>query len=172
MKEKPDYEKYPISEEEMGKRYKNWTETLASQLVIMYQVGKEIGGEKFIERMKEEFHKIGQKAAKRWLSETGTKIEEFNTCLALAKVQDHVDDRYANFWDGYIEHTPNAFEKELKTCPVTKLMSREPEICELLVIESYKGMLSVLNPKFKTKGWSKLLPKGDSCCRLRAELEK
>ena len=63
MKEKPNYEKYPISEKEMGKRYKNWTESLARQMVILFRVGREIGGEKFIERLKEEYFKDGQKGA-------------------------------------------------------------------------------------------------------------
>jgi hypothetical protein len=156
----------------MCKRYKNWTETLAYQIVLMYRVGKEFGGDKFVERMKEEFFKIGRKSAERWLFETGVKPEECHDCLPLAKIQDHVDDRYANFWDGYVEHTPQAFEKEIKTCPITKPMSLEPDYCEILVSESYKGMLSALNPKFETEGRSKLLPKGDKCCRVRVTLKE
>lgn len=57
MKEIPDYEKYPASDEEMCKRYKNWTNTLAAQMVVMYRVGKEFGGDQFVEKMKEEFFK-------------------------------------------------------------------------------------------------------------------
>ncbi len=172
MKETPDYEKYPVSDVEMCQRYKNWTDTLAWQVVLMYKVGKEFGGEKFVERMKQEFFKIGQKATDRWLRETGIKREDCTDCLPLATIQDHVDDRYANFWDGYIEHTPKAFEKEITTCPIVKPISLEPDYCELLVAESYRGMLTSLNPKYKTDGWSKLLPKGDRCCRLRATLEE
>ena len=48
MAETPDYEKYPVSDEEMGIRYKNWTETLARQMVTLYRVGKEVGGAKFV----------------------------------------------------------------------------------------------------------------------------
>ncbi len=172
MKETPDYEKYPVSAEEMGPRYKNWTDTLARQLVIFYQVGKEVGGEKFVERLKEEFYKIGQKTAEGWLSMTQTSRDEFRDCMALPKLQDFIDDRYANFWNGYVEHTPKAFEKELYTCPVTKPMSREPGLCEILVAESFKGMLAALNPKFKTEGFTELLPKGHRCCRLRVILEE
>jgi hypothetical protein len=171
MKEKPHYEKYPVSDEEMGKRYKNWTKALARQMVILYRVGKEVGGKEFIERLKEEYYKDGQKGAEMWMALSGTKLEDFNDCTALPKVHDMIDDTFANYWDGYVEHTPQAFEKELKTCPVAKAWSKEPELCEILLGESLRGMASVLNPKFKTEGFSKLLTKGDKVCRFRVELE-
>lgn len=171
MKETPDYEKYPVSNEEMCKRFKNWTETLASQMVIMYRIGKKHGGGKFVAEIKEEFFRMGKEAARRWMAANGIQEGESLDCTTLAKIQDAIDDRYANFWDGYIECTPKAFEKEIKTCPITKAMSVDPEYCEVLVAESYKGLLAGLNPKFKTDGWLKLLPKGDACCRLRATLE-
>jgi hypothetical protein len=171
MKETPHYEKYPVSEEEMGKRYKNWTKALARQMVAMYRVGKEVGGKKFIERLKEEYYKDGQKGAEMWMALSGTNMEDFHDCTALPKVHDMIDDTFANYWDGYIEHTPQAFEKELKTCPVAKAWSKEPELCEVLLGESLRGMASVLNPKFKTDGFSKLLTKGDKVCRFRVELE-
>lgn len=171
MKETPEYEKYPVSDEEMGKRYKNWTKALARQMVILYQVGKEVGGKNFIERLKEEYYKNGQKGAEMWMAISGTKLEDFHDCTALPKVHDVIDDTFANYWDGYVEHTPQAFEKELKTCPVAKAWSKEPELCEILLGESLRGMASVLNPKFKTDGFSKLLTKGDKVCRFRVELE-
>ena len=171
MKETPDYENYPVSEEVMGKRYKNWTESLARQMVLLYRVGKEVGGEKFVERLKEEYYKEGQKGAKLWMSLTGTTKADFCDCMALPKVHDLIDDTFANYWDGYVEHTPKAFEKELKTCPITKQWSKEPEICEILLAESLRGMATELNPKFKTNGFSKLLTKGDKVCRFRVALE-
>jgi len=171
MKETPDYEKYPVSDEEMDKRYKNWTKALARQMVILYRVGKEVGGKEFIERLKEEYYKDGQKGADMWMALSDTKLEDFHDCMALPKVHDLIDDTFANYWDGYVEHTPQAFEKELKTCPVAKAWSKEPELCEILLGESLRGMASVLNPKFKTEGFSKLLTKGDKVCRFRVELE-
>jgi len=171
MKETPDYEKYPVSEEEMGKRYKNWTQSLAMQMVILYRVGKEVGGEKFVERLKEEYRKQGRKDAAGWMSLAGSKPEDFANCLGLPKVQDYVDDRFANFWNGYVENTPKAFEKELYTCPVTRPWSKAPDICELLLSEMLKGHFETLNPKFKTKGFTKLLVKGDKCCSFRVEME-
>jgi len=171
MKEKPDYEKYPISDEEMGKRYKNWTESLARQMVLVYNVGKEVGGEKFVERLKEEYYKQGYKSAEVWMARTGTNLEDFHDCRALSKVFDMIDDYFANFCDGYVEHTPKAFEKEIKTCPVTKPWSKEPELCELLWGESLRGIAAALNPKFKTSGFTKLLTKGDKCCRYRVSIK-
>ena len=171
-KEIPAYEQYPVSEEVMGKRYKNWTEGLARQMVMLYQVGKEVGGERFVERLKEEYYKSGQKGAYMWMSLTGTTKEDFKDCSNLPKVHDLIDDTFANYWDGYIEQTPKAFEKELTTCPVVRQWCKEPELCEILLAESLRGMATELNPKFKTSGFSKLLTKGDPVCRFRVEMEE
>ena len=48
MKEKPAYENYPVSEEKMGKRYKNRTQVLALHVVMAYETGKEVGGEEYV----------------------------------------------------------------------------------------------------------------------------
>ena len=106
-----------------------------------------------------------------WMSLTSTTKEDFKDYSNLPKVHDLIDDTFANYWDGYIEQTPKAFEEKLKTCPVAKPWSKEPELCEILLGESLKGLVTELNPKFKTAGFSKLLPKGDSVCRFRVELE-
>jgi hypothetical protein len=34
------------------------------------------------------------------------------------------------------------------------------------------GMMETLNPKFKAKGFSKLMTKGEKTCRFRVELKK
>ncbi len=172
MKETNEYEKYPISEEELGKRYKNWTESLARQMVTLYRIGKEVGGEKFVERLKEEYYKDGQKGAHLWMKLTGTTKEDFKDCTNLPRVHDLIDDTFANFWNGYVEQTPKAFEKELQICPVTNQWSKEPELCEVLLGESLRGMATELNPKFKTSGFTKLLTKGDKVCRFRVFLEE
>ena len=171
MKEVPEYEKYPVSEEEMGKRYKKLTESVARQVVLLYKVGKEVGGEKFVERMKEEYFKIGESLAGMIKKKSGAKEEDFKDCLiGLPKVCNYIDDANANFWDGYIENTPQAFEKELKTCPLARPWSEEPEICDILLTEFVRGVGNELNPKFKTSGFSKLLVKGDNVCRYRIEI--
>jgi hypothetical protein len=170
MEQAPDYEKYPVGEDVLGKKYKNWTESLARQMVVMYRIGKEVGGQKFVERMKEEYRKQGKKGAHMWMALAGCKPDDFKDCMALPKVHDLIDDTFANYWDGYIEHTPKAFEKELYTCPVARHWCKEPDLCEVLLGESLKGMAAELNPKFKTAGFSKLLTKGDKVCRFRVEL--
>jgi len=171
MKEVPEFEKYPVSEEEMGKRYKKLTEAVARQAALLYNVGKEVGGEKFVERLKEEYFKIGENLAGLIKEKSGAKEEDFKDCLVgLPMVCDYIDDANANFWDGYIENTANAFEKELKTCPLVGPWSEAPEICEILLAEFVRGVGNKLNPKFKTSGFSKLLVKGDSVCRYRIEL--
>ena len=171
MPEIPDYEKYPVSEEEMGKKYKNWTESLSMQMLMLYRVGKEVGGDKFVERLKQEYYKQGQKAAKAYMAVTGTSTEDFKDCMNLPKIQDLMDDTYANYWNGYIENTPRAFEKEVYTCPAARNWAKEPDLCALCVSELCTGMVKALNPKFKFKGFSKLLTKGDKTCRFRVELE-
>lgn len=172
MGKERDYEKNPFSEEEMNQRYRNWADWLASLLVTVYQVGKETGGEKFMSRIKEEFYKQGQKGAKRWLSITGTKLEDYTNCQTLCDLQDFIDDLFANYWKGHAEKSDQAFEKDLYTCPFTKQFSKEPEICSIIVGESTRGMYEALNPQYKFSGFSKLLTKGEGACRIRVELEK
>ena len=172
MKKIPEYEKYPVSEEEMGKRYKIWTETLALYVVMAYKVGKEVGGERYVERLREEFYKFGGKAAKFWVKTVGVTQAELEDCMGWAKVQNAMDDSMANFWNGYIENSPKAFEKEILTCPVAKPWSQEPELCDIMLTAFVKGMAKALNPKFETKGFSKLLVKGDKVCRARVEIKE
>ena len=171
MADLPDYERYPVSEEEMGKRYRNWTEALSRFVVTLYRVGKEVGGEAFVDRLKDEFYRQGKKGAHMWMALSGSSPEDFKDCLGLPKLQDTIDDSFANFWDGYVENTPRAFEKELKTCPVARIWSREPDLCEVLLGASLAGMLEELNPAFVTEGFSELLTKGDPVCRFRVELK-
>jgi hypothetical protein len=172
MPDTPAYENYPVSEEEMGERYRNWTEALARQVVMLYRIGKEVGGDAFVERLRDEYYRGGKKGAAMWMALSGSKPEDFEDCMGLPGLQDKIDDTFANFWDGYIENTPQAFEKELKTCPVARIWSREPDLCEVMLGASLVGMLEELNPRFKTEGFSKLLSKGDHVCRFRVELEE
>ncbi len=171
MDDVPDFEKYPVSDEEMGRRYRNWTEALSRQVVTLYRIGKEVGGERFVQRLKEEFNRQGRKGAHVLAALAGCSPEDFEDCTGLARLQDFIDDSFANFWDGYVENTPAALEKELMTCPVARVWSREPDLCEVMLASSFEGMLEELNPGFKTEGFSCLLSKGDGCCRYRIELE-
>ena len=47
----------------------------------------------------------------------------------------------------------------------------EPEICENIFAEILKGTINALNPKFRTDGFSKLIPKGDDVCRYKIEMK-
>jgi len=172
MKQVPEYEKYPVSEEEMGKRYKNWTTGLAYQMMVLYRIGKETGGERFIERLKEEYYKMGHQSARSSMKATGTTKGDFKDCSALPKICDLFDDSMANFWDGYVENSARAFEKEIKTCPAVKQWSMEPDFCDVILGQFVKGVAHEANPHFKTDGFTKLLVKGDSCCRYRIELDE
>jgi len=171
MKEKPVYEQYPISEEEMGRHYKAWVTNLANQVVYLFKLGKEMAGEAFIERVRADFEAMGKQSASYWMSKTGTKPEDFKDCTGIPKIQDMIDTTYANFWDGYIENSPQAFEKEVTTCPVAKPWSQEPDICDVMLGGFESGLMKGLNPRFSPKGFSKLLVKGDRSCRFRVELE-
>ncbi|HEX76764.1 MAG TPA: hypothetical protein G4O12_09350 [Dehalococcoidia bacterium] len=172
MQNMPEYERYPVSEAEMGQRYKNWVDALSRYTVIAFNVGKEVAGEKYVERVREEFYKAGQRSAKHWLEASGVKEAELADCRGLAKVQDFIDDGYANFWEGHIENSPRAFEKELLTCPVVKPWSRAPELCEIMLAASMDGLVKTLNPKCEAKGFSKLLTRGDKGCRFRVEMQE
>lgn len=171
MKDIPDYEKYPVSDEEMGKRYKNWTESLARQMVILYQVGREVGGEKFLDKLAEAYRNMGKSQAAMIMKRAAFSPEDFKDVRGIAGLCDKTDDRFANFWDGYIENTPQAFEKELKTCPVARAWSETPELCEVYLHELFTALGEELNSKYRFLGFSKLLPKGDNCCRYRIEIE-
>ena len=168
----PEYERYPVSEAEMGQRYKNWVDALSRYVVLAFNVGKELAGEKYVERLKEEFYKLGQRSAKHWLEVSGITEVELADCKGFGKLQDFIDDGYANFWEGYIENSPEAFEKELYTCPVVKAWSRAPELCEVMLCASMEGLIETLNPQCEAKGFSRLMTKGDKVCRFRMEMKK
>jgi len=163
--------KYPVSQEEMGKKYKTWTESLARYVVWLYRIGKETGGEKFVEKVKEKFFEEGLKSSKGLMEMTGTSPDDFKNCGNVYKVWDTIDETAANYWHGYVENSPKAFEKELYTCPGAKAYSKEPEICSLCIESWCKGVVKGLNPKFDMS-FSKLMPNGDNVCRYRVEIKE
>lgn len=172
MKKVPKYKDYPVDETQMGKRYKNWTNSLALQMVMMYRVGKEVGGEAFVEKLKAEYRKFGENMVPIMMKLSGTTEQDFKDCIGLGKFIDYIDDSLANFWDGYEENSPKVFEKKILTCPLTELWSQEPDLCEVMLHEMFGGVLKTLNPKFKSEGFKQLLVKGDNCCHYRMELEE
>lgn len=171
MADIPNSQKYPVSEEEMGKKYKTWTETLARHVVWLYQVGKEVGGEKFVEKIREKYYQEGLISSKGFMALTGTKPEDFKDCMNLPKLYDFVDEKGANYWNGYVENSPKAFEKEVYTCPAAKIWSKEPEVCSICNHAWVNGIAAGLNPKLKLT-FTKLIPEGDNVCRYRLEMKK
>jgi hypothetical protein len=172
MAETPDYEKYPVDEEELCWRYKNWIDAMAGQMIRIYRVGYEVGGERFVQRLKEEYYKQGKNMADRYLAATDTKVEDYTDCKMLTTIQDTLDDSLANFWQGYRENTEKVLEKDLYTCPAAKGFSNEPAICDVFISEAMRGMYEALNPDYRFTGFSKLIPKGDEVCRIRVEMKK
>jgi hypothetical protein len=171
MSGKADPEKYPVSEEEMGKKYKIWTESLARYVVWLYSIGKEVGGDKFVEKVKDKYYSEGLKSAKGLMAMTGTSPEDFQDCANIHKIWDIIDESAANYWNGYVENSPRAFEKELFTCPGAKAYSKEPEICSLCITSWCNGVVKGLNPRLEMK-FSKLMPEGDDVCRYRVEMKE
>jgi hypothetical protein len=47
----------------------------------------------------------------------------------------------------------------------------EPELRVFHISELCAGMVEELNPRFKFKGFSKLMPKDEKTCRFRVESE-
>jgi hypothetical protein len=97
-------------------------------------------------------------------------METASDCLAIGKVFDTMDDSLANFWDGYIEKSPKAFEKRVVTCPAAEAFSMAPIICERVIASAAQGLVKALNPK-ATFRFTELMPKGDDSCRYRIEIE-
>jgi len=161
------------SDAEMGKIYKNWMEALARYAVILFNVGKEVAGEKYMEKLKEEFYKAGQRGAKSWREASG--LQELQPelqpdCKAIGKLMDFIDDGYGNFCDGHVENSPKAFEKNILTCPIDKPWSRAPELCDLMEV-SMQGLYDALNPKARIK-FDKFLTKGEKVCHYRIEIKE
>ena len=162
-----------LSDAEMGQRYKNWMEALARYTVIAFNVGKELAGEKYVERLKEEFYQAGQRSAKYWVEATGIKElqpELQPDCKAIGKLMDFIDNGYANFWDGYIENSPKAYDKDIVTCPIAKPWSRAPELCDMIEV-SMQGLYDALNPKARIK-FDKWLTRGEKVCHYRIEMKE
>ncbi len=159
-----------LSQVDMGERYKNWMEALARWTVIAIAVGKEVAGEAYLKRLEEEFYNGGRRNVRHWTEVVGLE-ETAPDCMALGKIMDAVDDSFANWWDGYVENSPKAFEKHILTCPVAKAFRREPDFCERLVGASALGMLQGLNPKAHIT-FDKFLSKGDETCHYRIEIKE
>jgi len=162
-----------LSDKELVKAYKSWMDACARYAVMAFNVGKEVGGEKYVKKLKEEFYKAGQRGAKSWIAASGVKElqpELKPGCRAIGKLMDYIDEGYLNFWDGYKENSEKAYDKDILTCPVAKAWSRAPELCDCIEV-SMQGLYDSINPKAKIK-FDKLLTKGDEVCHYRIEMKE
>ena len=152
---------------DMEKRYRNWTNALAWQLVIAINVGKEIAGETYLEKLEEAFYNFGIRTTGYWKETAGVKEAEPD-CIALGKLMDVIDDSFANWCDGYVENTPEAFEKHVINCPIVETLKWAPEVCERIVPATLRGILQTMNPKANIT-FDRFMSKGDKTCHYRIE---
>ena len=145
---------------------------MASIAALMASIGEETGGEEFLRRVEEAIFDSSRLNGERYkeakgISQTQTEVD----CLAIGELCDKMDNSLANFWDGYVEKTPKAFEKRILTCPVAEALSAAPVVCERFIASGARGSIKALNPKANIR-FTELLPKGDDVCRYRVEIEE
>ncbi len=155
----------------MEERYKAWAENMAALVALLITVGQEVGGEDFMRKVEDAIFEGTKLDAQKWKEAAGIgDMETAPDCLTIGKVFDTMDDSLANFWDGYIEKSPKAFEKRVVTCPAAEAFSMAPIICERVIASAAQGLVKALNPKAAFR-FTELMPKGDDSCRYRIEIE-
>jgi len=156
--------------ENMAERYKAWAENMASLVALVLTIGQEVGGEQFLSKVEEAVFEGSKLDVQRWKDIAGIgETETAPDCLAIGKVMDAMDDSLANFWDGYVEKSPVAFEKRVVTCPVAEAFSLAPVVCERVIASGARGLVQALNPKANFR-FIELIPKGDDACHYRIEI--
>jgi len=156
-----------MMEPTMEQVYKNWMETLGYWVTTMFEVGKETAGELFVQRVEEEIYQGALQQGARLCSRMDVKGSD---CTAIGKIMDAMDESYGNYWDGYVEKSPVAFEKHINTCPVASILSRAPEICVRLIASGGRGLAAGINPD-ATFHIDRFISKGDETCHYRIETE-
>jgi hypothetical protein len=148
--------------------YKNWMNTLAQWVAVMYTVGKETGGEAFVQKVEGELRQTSMKEGERLRSRLHT---EHANCMQIGEIMNGIDKSMGNYWDGYVENSPTGFEKHVTTCPVAHILSRAPEVCTRLMEASGKGLVAGINPK-ATFRMDTAISQGDKTCNVRIEMKK
>lgn len=154
---------------DMEKRYKAWVDALANMFVSAIKIGEDLAGDAYMQRLEDELRARGRKSGKRFADAVGVQGTEAD-CVGIGKVLDCIDDTMGNWWDGYVENSPEAFEKHIVSCPVAKAWSEAPEICQRLIAADVQGIVESLNPK-ATVSFHELLTTGDKTCHYRVEIE-
>ncbi|MCX6000874.1 MAG: L-2-amino-thiazoline-4-carboxylic acid hydrolase [Chloroflexi bacterium] len=148
--------------------YKNWMHTLAQWVAVMYTVGKETGGEAFVQKVEGELRRTSMKEGERLRSRL--QAEDVD-CMRIGKIMDGVDESFGNYWEGYVENSPSCFEKHITTCPVAHILSGAPEICTRLLLASGQGLIAGVNPD-ATFRMDTTMSQGDKTCHYRVEVKK
>jgi len=143
---------------------------LARQLVMAIKVGREMNGEEYMQRLEQEFRDYGRKIAAPLAKSMGIKEGEAD-CLALGKIIDYFDSTTGAQWEGYVQRSPDAFEKRITSCPVARTYLKEPDICGRLSLAMAEEMFKIYNPKASVY-FAELLCKGDDSCRVKIDIKK
>ncbi len=159
-----------VTDEEMGLRYKNVLSFVAKITAVCFNVGKETGGERYVDALREELRRLGRETTRGAIRASG--IPELQgvsnpDCQLLGRLFDAVDDSYGNFWNGYVENSPTAFEKKLETCVLAKPWAKAPELCELVETLA-EGMCDALGADVSIR-FLEFMSKGDEYCHYRIE---
>ena len=148
--------------------YKNWTLTLAQWVTMLYTVGKETGGEAFVQKAEEEFRRTGMKQGAKLRSRLPAGDPD---CTQIGQLMDGIDKSMGNYWDGYVENSPTGFEKHITTCPVVHIFSRAPEVCTRLLAASGQGLVEGIDAD-ATLRMDTAMSQGDKTCHVRIEIKK
>lgn len=146
--------------------YENWMKGLSKWVVLMFNVGKKVGGETYLRQLEEEFSKAGAEIATKICSQIG---ESGTDGKAIGRLFDILDESLGNYWDDHVENSPTGFEKHILTCPLADTFSKAPEICTRLLLASGQGLVSKINPN-ATFQLTEFLCKGDKSCHYRVEV--
>ncbi|MFC1944827.1 hypothetical protein ACFLX5_05005 [Chloroflexota bacterium] len=147
--------------------YKNWMETLAKWVTMMFRVGKEVAGETYVQNLEKEFHKYGVKVGPSYAAQMG---ETGTDCISIGRILDKSDESLGCYWEGHIENSATAYEKRVISCPVAQTLSREPEICLRLLNSSAQGIINSINPNARYYPMDECIANGDNSCHARVEL--
>ena len=142
---------------------------LARQLLMAIKLGREMGGEEYMQRLEEENRKSGYETAPILAHVAGLEENETDA-TALGKILDYIDSTFGCQWE-YIEQSPSVFEKRIYSCPVAKTYRELPEICDRFGIAMTEEVLKRINPK-SSLIMKESLPSGGRACHVRVEIKE
>ena len=148
--------------------YKNWMNTLAQWLTVMYTSGKETGGEAFVQKVEAELRRTSMNEGERLRSRLQTEDAD---CTRIGEIMNGIDRSMGDYWDGYVENSPTGLEKHITTCPVAHILSRAPEVCTPFMEASGNGLVAGINPN-ATLRMDTAMSQGAKACHVRIEMKR